>query len=86
MAGEIAVDIAHRFEGGVEVRATLARTIAPGSILVLFGPSGAGKTTILRAIAGLLRPDRGRIVYDGPSATLRDDPVKLESFIGVVKG
>ena len=30
--------------------------------------------------------DRGRIVYDGPSATLRDDPVKLESFIGVVKG
>jgi len=65
MAGEIAVDIAHRFEGGVEVRATLARTIAPGSILVLFGPSGAGKTTILRAIAGLLRPDRGRIVYDG---------------------
>jgi branched-chain amino acid transport system ATP-binding protein len=29
--------------------------------------------------------DRGRIVYDGPSATLRDDPTKLEQFIGVVK-
>ncbi|MGH6728449.1 MAG: ABC transporter ATP-binding protein [Pseudolabrys sp.] len=29
--------------------------------------------------------DRGRIVYDGPSATLRDDPEKLEHFIGVVK-
>ncbi|MDP2411773.1 MAG: ABC transporter ATP-binding protein [Pseudolabrys sp.] len=29
--------------------------------------------------------DRGRIVYDGPSATLRDDPVKLEQLIGVVK-
>ena len=65
MAGEVVVDIAHCFEGGVEVRATLARTIAPVAILVLFGPSGAGKTTILRAIAGLLRPDRGRIVYDG---------------------
>jgi branched-chain amino acid transport system ATP-binding protein len=30
--------------------------------------------------------DRGRIVYDGPSATLRDDPARLESYIGVVKG
>jgi branched-chain amino acid transport system ATP-binding protein len=29
--------------------------------------------------------DRGRIVYDGPSATLRDDPVRLEQLIGVVK-
>lgn len=31
------------------------------STLVLFGPSGAGKTTVLRAVAGLLRPDDGRI-------------------------
>ena len=29
--------------------------------------------------------DRGRIVYDGPSETLRNDPEKLEAFIGVVK-
>ena len=34
-------------------------------ILVLFGPSGCGKTTTLRSIAGLLRPDQGKIVYDG---------------------
>jgi branched-chain amino acid transport system ATP-binding protein len=30
--------------------------------------------------------DRGKIVYDGDSATLRNDPDKLEQFIGVVKG
>jgi branched-chain amino acid transport system ATP-binding protein len=30
--------------------------------------------------------DRGRIVYDGDSATLRNDPDKLDQFIGVVKG
>jgi branched-chain amino acid transport system ATP-binding protein len=30
--------------------------------------------------------DRGHIVFDGPSQTLRDDPAKLEQFIGVVKG
>jgi molybdate transport system ATP-binding protein len=31
---------------------------------VLFGPSGAGKTTVVNMIAGLLRPDRGRIALD----------------------
>jgi hypothetical protein len=30
--------------------------------------------------------DRGRIVFDGPSADLRNDPVKLEQLIGVAKG
>jgi molybdate transport system ATP-binding protein len=32
---------------------------------VLFGPSGAGKTSIINMIAGLLKPDRGRIALDG---------------------
>ena len=47
--------------------------VSPGQVLVLFGPSGAGKTTTLRCIAGLLRPPRGRIqissqlVYDSAS-------------------
>ena len=34
-------------------------------VMVLFGPSGCGKTTTLRSIAGLLRPESGRIVLDG---------------------
>ena len=44
--------------------------IWPSQVMVLFGPSGAGKTTTLRAISGLVRPRRGRIdicgrpVYD----------------------
>jgi len=36
-----------------------------GSILVLTGPSGAGKTTLLRLLAGLDRPDAGRICLGG---------------------
>jgi len=35
-----------------------------GGILVLFGPSGSGKTTILNSIAGLIQPDKGRIILD----------------------
>jgi molybdate transport system ATP-binding protein len=35
------------------------------SFVTLFGPSGAGKTTILRMLAGLLQPEHGRIVVDG---------------------
>lgn len=39
--------------------------IETGSFVTLFGPSGAGKTTVLRMLAGLMRPERGRIVVDG---------------------
>ncbi|HZW21937.1 ABC transporter ATP-binding protein [Noviherbaspirillum sp.] len=40
-------------------------SIAGGSFATLFGPSGAGKTTVLRMLAGLARPDSGRIVVNG---------------------
>jgi len=45
-------------------RLQVALDFGPG-VSVLFGPSGAGKTTILSAIAGLLRPDAGRITLAG---------------------
>jgi molybdate transport system ATP-binding protein len=38
---------------------------ATNGATALFGPSGAGKTSIINMIAGLLRPDRGTIVLDG---------------------
>jgi len=43
-------------------------TIADGSFVVLLGPTGAGKTTTLRLIAGLDKPDNGQILIDGQDA------------------
>lgn len=46
-------------------RTIAARFTAPAGLTALFGPSGAGKTSVLNMIAGILRPDAGRIVVDG---------------------
>ena len=47
----------------------IACRIAPGEgLTVLFGPSGAGKTSVLNMIAGLLVPDRGYVRVGGITA------------------
>ncbi len=43
----------------------LTLTIRDGEFVVLLGPTGAGKTTTLRLIAGLERPDKGRVTIGG---------------------
>ncbi|MEO8005045.1 MAG: ATP-binding cassette domain-containing protein [Betaproteobacteria bacterium] len=43
----------------------LSLDLEDGSISVLIGPSGGGKSTVLRLIAGLIAPDDGRILFDG---------------------
>jgi iron(III) transport system ATP-binding protein len=50
---------------GVVALDGLGFTLAPGEIGSLLGPSGCGKTTALRAIAGFVRPQRGRIAIAG---------------------
>ena len=55
------VDVRHRL-GGFALDARFR--CGPG-LTALFGPSGSGKTTIVNMIAGLIRPDAGRIAVDG---------------------
>ncbi|NNE52432.1 MAG: molybdenum ABC transporter ATP-binding protein [Sulfitobacter sp.] len=57
----LSVDIAHTF-GDFSLQVTFQ---AEGGITALFGRSGAGKTSVINAVAGLLRPDQGRITLSG---------------------
>ena len=54
-----------RHAGGPSIRADLDLPLARADVTVLFGPSGAGKTTILRCLAGLDRPEAGEIRFGG---------------------
>jgi ABC-2 type transport system ATP-binding protein len=60
----------------------LSFDVAPGQILGLVGPNGAGKTTTLRALAGILRPTRGRILIAG--VDLAADPVTAKRALAFV--
>jgi putative spermidine/putrescine transport system ATP-binding protein len=55
--------------GAVTAIKQLNLTIADGSLTAILGPSGCGKTTLLRCIAGLLTPDRGRVLIGDRDVT-----------------
>jgi branched-chain amino acid transport system ATP-binding protein len=61
-------DVAIRF-GGVQAVDGVTVSVAAGDFVGLIGPNGAGKTTLIRIVAGVLRPDRGRIALAGHDVT-----------------
>ncbi|MEW6425708.1 MAG: ABC transporter ATP-binding protein [Bacillota bacterium] len=55
--------------GSHQVLNSLSFTLKEREILGVIGPNGAGKTTLMNALTGLLKPDRGRIVFQGADVT-----------------
>lgn len=64
MSTELSAEFEKQFPGGPRIQAQLNIPTDRFSITVLFGESGSGKTTILRCLAGLDRPDRGHIRFE----------------------
>jgi heme exporter protein A len=58
--------------GGLRIFAGLGFELAAGSVLILRGANGAGKSSLLRIVSTLLKPAAGRLLYDG--SDIDEDP------------
>ncbi len=78
---EIKIESARKVFGNTVAVAGLDLTIADGEFIVLLGPTGAGKTTTLRMIAGLEKLDGGRISIAGQDVTNEPPSARDVSFV-----
>lgn len=72
--------VSKRF-GEIEAVRDFSLDIGAGEFVVLLGPTGAGKTTTLRLIAGLEQPDRGAISIDGRDMTRSPPAARDVAFV-----
>ena len=61
--------IAKSYQAGKPVLKPFDLTVEAGELFFLLGPSGCGKSTLLRILAGLLKPDSGKIFFNGTDVT-----------------
>ncbi|MBM1756538.1 ATP-binding cassette domain-containing protein, partial [Sulfitobacter geojensis] len=55
--------------GGLSANEDVSFSAPRGAICGLIGPNGAGKSTLFKALLGVHKPDRGRIIFDGIDIT-----------------
>jgi len=70
--------------GDIAAVRDISLTVGAGELVCLVGPNGAGKTTTLNTIVGLLRPAKGRILYEGTDITGAEPDELLRKGIALV--
>jgi branched-chain amino acid transport system ATP-binding protein len=65
----LTLDRVNVFYGAIHALRDVSLVVRPGEVVTLIGANGAGKSTTLRAITGLLTPKSGRIAFDGADVT-----------------
>ncbi len=82
----VVIEDLHFSFGGRVIFAGVDVKIARSKVTAIMGPSGTGKTTLLRLIGGQIRPDRGRILVDGEDVhqLSRDRLFKLRKRMGML--
>jgi polar amino acid transport system ATP-binding protein len=80
----IQIDHVYKSFGHVKAVVDVSLDIYPGEVVVIIGPSGGGKSTLLRCINKLETIDRGRIVVDGHSVTETKNINRVRAEIGMV--
>ncbi|MBV8295482.1 MAG: ATP-binding cassette domain-containing protein [Acidimicrobiia bacterium] len=72
--------------GQIQVLFGVHLEVEQGEILALLGTNGAGKSTVLRVIAGLLPPQRGRVIFEGEDITDLDPVERVKRGLVTVPG
>ena len=70
--------------GGIEAVKGISLEVREGEIVTLIGANGAGKSSTLRSIAGLVKPAGGEIIFRGDNITSRDSAVIVKKGITMV--
>jgi energy-coupling factor transporter ATP-binding protein EcfA2 len=75
--------LVHRYPVGVDAVRGVSLRFAPGETVAIVGQNGSGKTTFVKHLNGLLRPDEGRVLIDGRD--IAGEPVnRLAATVGFV--
>lgn len=83
MPNLLSVSNLFKFFGKLTAVCDLSFGVDRGEILGIIGPNGAGKTTVFNLITGDIRPDRGKVIFDGRDVTF--DPVYQKCRQGIAR-
>jgi len=69
MMGILSISGIQKHFGGITVLDGINMELEEGKLYQLIGPNGSGKTTLINVVSGLLKPDEGKITFDGHDIT-----------------